>query len=494
MPEKGEAERKSLGAYYTPPALARRLVRWAVRRSTRSVLDPACGDGVFLREARRRLDSLGTRAALIGIDIDPDACRTARTVPGVRILRADFLSTQTDRVDCVLGNPPYIRYQRFADRHRVRRRLEEEGLHVSGLASSWACFALLAARRLRPNGRMALVIPREALFSNYGRKVLDELTRLFERVRVDPLEPLWFDGALQKVACLRCENPRPVPGRVRRPRPWRWDRLSRAEQEAFRCLRERFISLSDLAWIRLGIVTGDKRFFAPTREEIVRWRIPSRVLVPAVTSPGQLQGCRFLTADVRALDRAGRRVHLLAGPFPPYLREGVRRGVHRRYKCRIRRPWYALPLGRPPDGFLGYLIHDVPRMAANEAGAYATNNLHAVTLKPGVGRSLFAAFHNPVTRLGIELIGRVYGGGVLKIEPGDADRIPVPRPGPAPFLEARVDRALRKGGDVCGLAIRWLHECLELPLGPLEKTAAAADRLSRERRENRTLTSVDRLK
>src|SRR5947199_6600225 len=75
--------RKSLGAYYSPQSLVEPMVSWAVTRADRSVLDPSCGDGVFLDTAARRLLDLGARpgqaaSLLQGIDLNPDAARVTR--------------------------------------------------------------------------------------------------------------------------------------------------------------------------------------------------------------------------------------------------------------------------------------------------------------------------------------------------------------------------------------------------------------------------------
>lgn len=466
--ERGRA--KALGAYYTPPHLARRLVRWAVRSSADRVLDPSCGDGVFLREAVLRLRALGGRGEVYGVEVDPAAAEAARLVEGARVVQGSFFDEEEKEFDCIVGNPPYIRYQRFRERDAVVQQLHREGLPANGLASAWAAFALLCSRRLRPGGRLGLVIPREALFSNYGRQALDHLRRSFERIEVEPLEPLFFEGALERVALLRCEGPRSELREAKACESWRLGELSRREREAFEgaLAGGRFVPLSNLADVRLGIVTGDKRFFAPTRDEIRIWG-PSTV--PAVTSSGHLKGCRLTRADLAQLAREGERVALVRSAGERYRREGERRGVHRRYKCRIRVPWHELPLGRPADAFLTYLAHRAPRMAWNEARAWATNNLHLVRFHPGTDASLCAAFHNPVTRLAVELIGRVYGGGVLKIEPGDAARIPVPREGPPLSWLPRIDRAIREGREWLG----WL----DMP--NVQLIARAAERLAQAR-------------
>ncbi|MEM3715868.1 MAG: N-6 DNA methylase [Candidatus Bathyarchaeia archaeon] len=49
------AERHALGQFYTPPAIAELITRWAVRSPDDKVLDPGCGSGTFLVKAYKRL-------------------------------------------------------------------------------------------------------------------------------------------------------------------------------------------------------------------------------------------------------------------------------------------------------------------------------------------------------------------------------------------------------------------------------------------------------
>jgi hypothetical protein len=87
---------------------------------------------------------------------------------------------------------------------------------------------------------------------------------------------------------------------------------------------------------------------------------------------------------------------------------------------------------RIPDLFLTYMNHDVPRLVSNKARAAHLNSVHGVTLNDAhraLGMDLLPiAMLNSVTMLGAELVGRSYGGGILKIEPKEADRLPMPAP------------------------------------------------------------------
>jgi hypothetical protein len=78
-----------------------------------------------------------------------------------------------------------------------------------------------------------------------------------------------------------------------------------------------------------------------------------------------------------------------------------------------------------------------------------------------------AGFANAVTLMGIELLGRVYGGGVLKIEPGDSARIPVPPVLPPEGLADQMDGLLREGRE---------REALELSSGWLVRSLGLSSR------------------
>jgi len=97
------------------------------------------------------------------------------------------------------------------------------------------------------------------------------------------------------------------------------------------------------------------------------------------------------------------------------------------YKCRTRTPWYSVPDVRVPDAFLTYMIHREPKLVLNNAGCTCTNTLHAVRMKDGYSaRDLALSFRNPLTQLSCEIEGHPLGGGMLKLEPKEAQNILIP--------------------------------------------------------------------
>ena len=111
--------RRELGQFFTPDAVSDfvwemlEIIEGATVSRTASVIDPACGDGVFLRSAAR----LGfSRDALVGTDIDEaliETWRNAEPLRGARLYRTNGLLDNPSigvldgAFDFVVGNPPF---------------------------------------------------------------------------------------------------------------------------------------------------------------------------------------------------------------------------------------------------------------------------------------------------------------------------------------------------------------------------------------------------
>jgi adenine-specific DNA methylase len=100
-----------------------------------------------------------------------------------------------------------------------------------------------------------------------------------------------------------------------------------------------------------------------------------------------------------------------------------------------------------PDLFLLRQIHRVPRLTVNAAAATSTDTVHRVRLAPGVdAEALATVFHNSVTFAFAEIVGRSYGGGILELEPREAEQLPIPPPAYAgDGLACDVDLLLKAG-------------------------------------------------
>ncbi len=112
-----------------------------------------------------------------------------------------------------------------------------------------------------------------------------------------------------------------------------------------------------------------------------------------------------------------------------YIQSGEANGVHRGYKCRVRNRWFDVPSVYAPDAFMYRQIHHAPLLIANHTGATSTDTVHRVRLLPTRNievEKLCGSLVNSVSFASSEVLGRSYGGGVLELEPREAEKLPIP--------------------------------------------------------------------
>ena len=456
---------KTLGAYFTPEAVAAALVRWAVRDSADLLLDPSSGDGRFV----------ALHANSVGVERDPvSAAESARRAPRATIVEDDFFAWASGdgrRFDCAVGNPPFIRYQRFAGatRRAALDHCRRLGVTFSGLSSSWAPFLVAAAGKLRPGGRIAFVVPAEIGHAPYAAPLLDYLVSNFGAVHVVAIrekvfprlaEDCWLlfaDDAGRRTDVVRLSKidrfdpdalPPPASEQVAvdawRDR-WRGRLRPFLLPSPVRGLYERLtldpaaVRLGGIARIGIGYVSGANRFFHLRPSDASRFSIPDAFLVPSIRNGRYVTRGVIEEADVQRWVERDEPVLLLRIPPRAQVPDAVRayldtaagRQARASYKCRNRRPWYAVPDVRRPQFVLTYMSGKSPTLAANRSRCACTNALLAVDPGPGPGDGggatsgqwLAAAWNSPARRLSCELERHPLGGGMLKLEPGEARQV-----------------------------------------------------------------------
>lgn len=502
-------DQKGRGAFYTPVQIVEPMVRWAVRSPSDRVLDGGAGESVFLTGAAEYLLNLGASAEnvcrqLHGVELDRLAAKLARKALAATLDLDDcaaavrcgsFFDEVPGRhfplVDACIGNPPYIRYQSFSGdvRRAALDRAAEGGVKLSGLTSSWAPFLVHTCRFIAPGGRLAQVLPAELLQTGYAQPIRDFLTHRFQSVVLVAFDNRVFPGALEEVVLVLAsddgkaglqvreaddlENLEAViqgsgsrSRSVRRPTgKWTKYLLRNSELRVYEdCAHgPNFARLHEYGRTEIGVVTGANSFFVLDERSAAGAGIPEDDLRPAISKAEHVQGLRLTKADMARLESA-RQPSLLFYPIEEkpqgasakYIRSGEWVGLHNRYKCRTRKPWWKVPGIKVPDAFITYMSDETPRLALNEIKAISTNTVHGVYLNPDLKklrRVLPLLFLNSVTLLSAEIEGRSYGGGVLKLEPKECDRLLVPRLEQlAPDIVERLrqlmaaaDKAIRRG-------------------------------------------------
>lgn len=534
--------RKARGAYFTPDPIARFVANWAIREADDLVLEPSAGDAAFLTQAVARLRELGEPGGspvVHGVEIHAESADIAkqriRAMGGVPEVETEdfFLVNPRAAYDAVIGNPPFIRYQDFRgeSRRRAQAAALAAGVSLTALASSWAAFAVHASLFLREGGRLGLVLPAELLSVNYAGAVRRHLMDRFRSVQLVLFEEQVFPGAEADVLLLLADGYGQGPtthaavsqardagslDAMSPPTSWtppdpaaKWtpvllgpeSEITLAGLSASRVM----VPLAGWGDTTLGMVTGNNSYFALSPARVRELRL-HRQDVLALSPPGSrhLRGLELSRSALESLGAEGRAIWLFrpAGPPSPeaqaYIDAGHLAGVDQAYKCRVRTPWWRVPLVATPDLFLTCMNADTPRLTTNSAGAHHLNSVHGVYLSDAhtdIGRELLPlAALNSATMVSAEMVGRSYGGGVLKLEPREADAWLVPSPslvvGCADGLR-RIRSAVSQrlsSGDVTGAAA-LVDEVVLVSSGVMSRTQLdrlQADRAAlAERRANR---------
>ncbi len=478
---RAQAERNRLGQFATPTALATDILHCA-----RSLLppdepvrflDPALGTGSFYSALLRVFPSTHTADAE-GFEIDPYYGKHAAELwhgTSLKLRMEDFTKADpppTSRANLLICNPPYVRHHHLAahEKERLQRRVQAElGIRVSGLTGLYCYFLLLSHQWMAENALAAWLIPSEFMDVNYGQAIKNYLLRRVNLIRIHRFDPnqAQFDDALVSSAVVwfrkaapggesvtfsyggSLETPaisKPVP-RTLLSSASKWTRLPRANEATNGQAR---IRLSDLFKIQRGIATGANSFFVLTEERAQQYEIPSAFLQPILPSPRLLQASE-IRADASGVPILDRKLYLLNCDLPEsevksrypalwgYLQLGVETGISARYLCTHRSPWYAQEK-RPAAPFVcTYMSRQrdgggkLFRFILNRSNATAANVYLMLYPKPKLQRlldkrpELVEQIWEALNRFEPDTLrdeGRVYGGGLHKLEPKELGNAP----------------------------------------------------------------------
>lgn len=506
---ESETAQKLAGSYYTPKPIADFLSKWVSEVAPKRVLEPSCGDGVFLSSL---IDQSPTVEQLVAVDIDKVALAVVAEklasgglgAIGTSLIESDFLTygfealASGQQFDAVVGNPPFIRYQYLekAYQHQTEKVFGELGLRFTKHTNAWVPFVMQALRLLRPGGRLGMVVPAELMHVLHANSLREYLLEECDHIAVVHLEDLFDETVLQGVVLLLCskkEQPSKRRANIAFPRArsedlvnghaaaflktmpfasgetitykWMEGLLTEEEAEAYQAAKDlagvhKFVELAD---VNVGIVTGANNFFLVSDATVDEFDL-FQFAEPMFGRSSHVRGVRIGTGDLAENRANGLPANFLRFPTVAksalpvgartYIENGEWENLHTRFKCRIRSPWYVVPYVWATDVAMLKRAHDTPRLLLNEARALSTDTAYRITMQPSYEANadrLVWNFVNSLTALSAELEGRSYGGGVIELVPSEIERVLVPfAPGGRDELR-KLDSQFRDGmpiGDI----------------------------------------------
>ena len=480
--KRDSAVRNRMGQFATPTGLAVGIQRYAKahlgKNESVHFIDPAIGTGSFYSALLNVFPQTRIGAA-VGYEIDPHYGKPAAKLwgeTGLDIHMEDFTQAKAPKAaaafNLLICNPPYVRHHHIANSEKQRLRLRTQdacGVQISGLAGLYCYFLGLSHEWMADGGLAGWLIPSEFMDVNYGASVkqylLDKVTLLHIH-RFDPNDVQFGDARVSSaVVWFRKQPPRTgqavrltYGGTLERPKLERLlpvatlrrdPKWTRYPMQANRQVVAGPM-LGDIFTIKRGLATGSNNYFILSPQEIERHELPMDAFRPILPSP------RYVPDNEIKGDREGnpvleRRLFLLDPPwmeheirerYPKlwvYLEAGKLDGIADRYLCRHRRRWYAQE-DRPPAPFLCTYLgrssqkSDKPfRFILNNSQATATNVYLMLYPKAPIARALQdkpelkQQIRRSLNRICPQAMlgeGRVYGGGLYKLEPKELGNVP----------------------------------------------------------------------
>lgn len=489
---------KLRGGYYTPQHLADYIVNWTVRERSESVLEPSCGDGVFIQALKnvKVHDSIDITAFEI-VEEEAEKVISKSKAFGFEnadIMNQDFLSWANDKMSshsasfsCVVGNPPFIRYQFLEPFFQQQAELifKRLDLKFTKHTNAWVSFILASIELLEDNGRLGMVIPSEIIHVTHARPLREYLEKTCSQILIIDPKEIWFEDTLQGAVIIFAQKKGSVdepsegigiqqvqgleflkqsPDEIfaktnkigKETATGKWTKALLTNEEWLLISRitsnENIHQFKDIASVDVGIVTGANAFFLVDDNTVEEYSLQKY----AHTMFGKSQHCKGIIYD-QEQHRSNRKQGLptnflyieesfedLPIKVQEYIALGEQQKLHTRYKCRIRRPWYKVPSVYTTD--LGMLkrCHEFPRLIFNEMEAYTTDTSYRI--KSDIPSDLLAyCFINPLTAIYAELEGRSYGGGVLELVPSEIEKIFIPVPKALEFDIHNLNEAIKLG-------------------------------------------------
>jgi len=327
----------NLGSIYTPTDFADFLTSWAVRNPTDKVLDLGIGEGVFAFTAYEKLKKLGASKTeaqnqIYGAEINKVTFKKflnrarQKGLQFSNLHQTNFFQTRFPQVDCIIGNPPYVRRSQIRDIEKIRtnvfsvNRLIEQS-DLKRLTDLYVYFLLHALPLLKPEGCLATILADSWLNVGYGSSLKKYLTQEFEINQLISFDRRVFHDAQVKpvlllatrkgksnsqstIAFIRVKNGLPIstlkPLKERHPlddvttiqvpsknlkidQPWG---LYFKAPEVYKELSSHKLMkpITKLANTRIGVQTLAKRFFVLTLEQVQTHQIEPEFLQPLAQS------------------------------------------------------------------------------------------------------------------------------------------------------------------------------------------------------------------
>lgn len=459
------------GQFWTPDWVSDAMVGY-VARGVDVIFDPGVGKGVFYDSLKK----INQKTKFYGTDIDPAIIEEAR-LEGIfdnncKVEIRDFILNPPQKLfKAIVANPPYIRHHRLSLEQKNQFRkisLMNLGHTLDGRAGLHIYFLIQALTLLDNGGRLAFIMPADTCEGVFSKKLWNWISKKFRidgvitfEQKATPFPGVDTNAVIfliknekpkEKIRWAKCLSPQNkglieflkkdlVGDRYKDLDIYERDlteALSVGLSRAPRTDHDFEYTLTDFARVVRGIATGANEFFFLTRDRAKEIGIPDKYFIPAVGRTRDAEGSYLTKDSILKLESKGRPTLLF---FPNgsrwedmpqsvknYILEGEKAGLSKRALISTRQPWYKMEVRKVPVFLFSYLGRRNVRFIKNEAGIVPLTGFLCIYPRSDDQKDiqkLWTILQDPSTISNLQLVGKSYGSGAIKVEPRSLERLPI---------------------------------------------------------------------
>ena len=448
--------RRKYAQFFTPEQISDFMASWVLNgiQGEVDILEPAFGLGIFSRSMYK----VNPQIRVVGYDIDKtiyDYARSnfANSEYNIRLICENYITASwTDKYDCIICNPPYLKFHDYDNATLVPVVNETLNTHLNGFTNIYTLFLLKSIFQMKEGGRMAYIVPSEFLNSDYGVEVKRVLLQsgVLRHIIVVDFTQCAFDNALTTACILLCQkdknttdihfsNVHDVAHLASSLSEYttfassqlnpniKWKQYYSVTQSS---KYNHLVPFSTFAKVSRGIATGANDYFTFKASKIDIYNIPTECFLRCICHASDVPNQIFTENDFEKIAYQDKTVFLFNGRAnenDPHVRSyidlGEKIGADKKYLTASRSPWYAIEKRQPSPIWVSVFNRKGLRFVRNKADAYNLTTFHCVYDNGNIDTDILFAYL--VTDVAKEIFldnSRQYGNGLVKFEPNDLNK------------------------------------------------------------------------
>lgn len=444
--------KKKYGQYFTNELIAKLMIDWTCANTPTTFLDPAAGEGVFIKLGR----DLNKKIKVTAYDIDKNLCNKLIKKfqsNDINIINADYLNTPNKKYDAIVCNPPYNKFQKIKSRKTLIQKYQKHyNIKLNGYSNLCIYFLIKSLNEINKNGRCAYIMPYEFLNTGYGEKIkqyfitkrilhsiikFDNSLKLFEEAITTSCILLFENTQNDKINFINITSIEDFEKRTFvNKKTYQYSELNPKEKwlnyfnnkNTFH-INNTLIQLKEIGQVKRGIATGNNAYFTLNPLKISELNLSDDVCLPCITKCADIKSLLFDNYEFEKLKMNNKKIYIFNGLNAKtnsdfeYLRNGETAGFDKTYLTSHRKPWYSIEKKEPAPILLSVFCRNKLKVIRNTTNVRHLTTFHGFYFnKPENINFINLCFCYLLTPTAQKLLfynKREYGDGLEKFEPND---------------------------------------------------------------------------